>query len=75
MDLTIPYTFYPTALPHRLAWLFFSLAVGGSLVVCLALAARKKTRLSLLLFFPLLIVLLFVSMLGSGLVMFFIHDH
>jgi len=75
MDLTIPYTFYPTALPHWLAWVLFSLAVGGSLVVCLALAVRKKTRLSLLLFFPLLIVLLFVSMVGSGIVMFFISDH
>ena len=75
MDLTIPYTFYPTALPHRLAWVLFSLAVGGSLLVCVALAANKKTRLSLLLFFPLLIVLLFVSMVCSGAIVFFMHDH
>lgn len=75
MDLTIPYTFYPTALPHRLAWVLFSLAVGGSLVVCGALAANKKTRLALLLFFPLLTVLLLVSMVCSGAIMFFLHNH
>ena len=74
MDLTIPYTFYPTALPHRLAWLLFSLAVGGSLAVCLMIAAYKKPRLAFLLFFPLLLVLLVVSMVVSSVIMFFIHN-
>ena len=27
MDLTIPYTFYPSALPHWIAWVLFSLAI------------------------------------------------
>ncbi len=29
MDLTIPYTFYPSALPHWLAWVLFSAAILG----------------------------------------------
>jgi hypothetical protein len=29
MDLTIPYTFYPLALPHWIAWLLFLLAMAG----------------------------------------------
>ena len=27
MDLTVPYTFYPTALPHWIAWMLFLLAM------------------------------------------------
>jgi hypothetical protein len=32
MDLTVPYTFYPLALPHWIAWTLFALAVlcGGA---------------------------------------------
>jgi hypothetical protein len=31
MDLTIPYTFYPVALPHWIAWaLFLAAVVGGA---------------------------------------------
>ena len=74
MDLTIPYTFYPSALPHRLAWVLFSLAVGGSLIVCVAIAADKKTRLSVLLFFPLLVAFLIVSIVCSVVIMFFTHN-
>jgi hypothetical protein len=33
MDLTIPYTFYPVALPHWIAWTLFTVAIlgGGAL--------------------------------------------
>jgi hypothetical protein len=32
MDLTVPYTFYPLALPHWIAWTLFALAMlcGGA---------------------------------------------
>ena len=30
MDLTIPYTFYPIALPHWIAWVFFSAVLLGA---------------------------------------------
>jgi hypothetical protein len=29
MDLTVPYTFYPLALPHWIAWTLFLLAMLG----------------------------------------------
>ena len=29
MDLTVPYTFYPVALPHWIAWTLFGLAILG----------------------------------------------
>jgi hypothetical protein len=33
MDLTIPYTFYPLALPHWIAWTLFLIAMlAGSAV-------------------------------------------
>ena len=74
MDLTIPYTLYPSALPHWLAWVLASLALGGSVMVCVKIAANKKRRLSLFLFFPLLVFFLIVSAGCSVVVMFFIHD-
>lgn len=33
MDLTIPYTFYPLALPHWIAWILFLLAMLGGAAV------------------------------------------
>jgi len=33
VDLTIPYTFYPIALPHWIAWGLFLAAVAGGLAV------------------------------------------
>ena len=74
MELTIPYTLYPYALPHWLAWVLFSLSIGGSFIVSVMITARKKTRLSVLLFFPLLAVSLIVSIVCSVAIMFFIHD-
>ena len=32
MELTIPYTFYPTALPHWIAWVLFLCAIVGGTV-------------------------------------------
>jgi hypothetical protein len=29
MDLTVPYTFYPFALPHWIAWTLFGIAILG----------------------------------------------
>jgi hypothetical protein len=33
MDLTIPYTFYPIALPHSIAWTLFLIALVGGVIV------------------------------------------
>ena len=41
MDLTVPYTFYPIALPHRIAWLLFLLALSGGLALGVARGLRS----------------------------------
>lgn len=33
MDLTIPYTFYPIALPHWIAWVLFSV-IASMIITC-----------------------------------------
>jgi len=40
MDLTIPYTFYPIALPHWIAWIFFSAVLLGAAMAAV-LGARR----------------------------------
>ena len=40
MDLTIPYTFYPVALPHWIAWTLFILAIVGGVAIGFMQGAR-----------------------------------
>ena len=40
MDLTLPYTFYPVALPHWIAWTLFTLAILGGLAIGLSQRSR-----------------------------------
>jgi hypothetical protein len=75
MDLTIPYTLYPSALPHGVAWGLFALAVAGSLAASVAVARVKRWWLGLLLFIPVLVGLLLATVLCSVVIMFFFHDH
>jgi hypothetical protein len=74
MDLTIPYTFYPSALPHGLAWGLFGLAVLGALVTSFGVARVKKPWVGLLLFVPILLGLLIATVPCSIVIMFFLHD-
>ena len=74
MDLTIPYTFYPTALPHVLAWGLFGLAVLGALVTSFGVARVKRPWVGLLLFVPVLLGLLIATVVCSIVIMFFQHD-
>jgi len=74
MDLTIPYAFYPSALPHGLAWGLFGIAVLGALAISFAVARGKRLWVGLLLFVPLLLGLLIVTILCSMVITFFIHD-
>jgi hypothetical protein len=74
MDLTIPYTFYPSALPHGLAWGLYGLAVVGALAISFTIARDKKLWIGLLLFVPLLLGLLIVTIVCSMVITFFIHD-
>jgi hypothetical protein len=41
VDLTIPYTFYPIALPGWIAWVLFLIALLGSIFIG-AIRARRR---------------------------------
>ena len=74
MDLTIPYTFYPTALPHWLAWNLFGVALLGALTAAVVVARVKRLWVGVLVFFPILFGLLVVTIIASMVLTFFIHD-
>lgn len=74
MDLTLPYTLYPTVLPHTISWLLFILAVIATLLTTGFMKKQRHLGLRILLFFPVLIGYLFVSMLCGMVITFFIHD-
>ena len=74
MDLTIPYTFYPSALPHRLAWVLFGVALLGALAASVVVARVKRPWVGVLVFFPILLGLLVVTVIASMVLTFFIHD-
>lgn len=74
MDLTIPYTFYPLALPHWVAWALFLTAVVGG-VTAGALRWRDRGWLpGLSAGVASLVGLLALSMVASMLIAFFVHD-
>jgi len=74
MDLTIPYTFYPTALPHQIAWLLFCMAITASVVTCTVIGKTTRVWIGLVTFIPILIGLLMLTMFFSMVITFFIHD-
>ena len=74
MDLTIPYTFYPSALPRWLAWNLFGVALLGALAVSIVVARVKRLWAGVLVFFPILLGLLVVTIIVSMVLTFFIHD-
>ena len=74
MDLTIPYTFYPTALPHWLAWNLFGVALLGALTAAVVVARVKRLWVGVLVFFPILLGLLVITIVASMVLTFFIHD-
>jgi hypothetical protein len=74
MDLTVPYTFYPIALPHWIAWTLFSLAVLGGVLVGIA-GGRGGSRLRAILTGVLGGVgFLAATIIASMIITFFVHD-
>lgn len=74
MDLTIPYTFYPVALPHWIAWTLFILAIlGGG-----ATGFSKQSRYGWIRATGVAIVstlgFLVVTVVASMVITFFVHD-
>jgi len=74
MDLTVPYTFYPTALPHWIAWTLFSVAVAGG-VGAAVIQVRRRGRVRGVLVGAISGAgLLIATMIASMVITFFLHD-
>ena len=74
MDLTIPYTFYPVALPHWIAWTLFLLAIAGGIVGGIARGRTRGWANGLGTGLVGVAGLLFATMLASMVITFFVHD-
>ena len=74
MDLTIPYTFYPLALPHWIAWTLFLAAMLGGLAVGLARGMAQDWTRGLRAGLLAGIAFLVATMLASMVITFFVHD-
>lgn len=74
MDLTVPYTFYPIALPHWMAWVLFLLAMLGGAAVGMARGLRRGwfrgAWAAVLGAFGFLVATMVISMV----ITFFVHD-
>jgi len=74
MDLTIPYTFYPVALPHWIAWTLFLLAIAGGTIAGIARGRARGWVSGLSTGLIGAAGLLFATMIASMVITFFVHD-
>jgi len=74
MDLTVPYTFYPVALPHWIAWVLFLVAVLGGGAVGIVKTRRRGVRLGLWAGALGTLGFLAATMVASMVITFFVHD-
>lgn len=74
MDLTIPYTFYPIALPHWIAWTLFALAMTGGLLVGLSQRSRYGWPRAAGAAVVGMLGCLVVSVIASMVITFIVHD-
>lgn len=74
MDLTIPYTFYPFALPHWIAWMLFLLALVAGAGFGVLKGRRGGWRSGLGAGSIGVIGLLAASMILSMIISFLVHD-
>ena len=74
MDLTIPYTFYPLALPHWMAWALFLTVVAGGTAIGLIRGRSGGWGAGLRSGLFGGVALLAASMLASMVIAFFVHD-
>ena len=74
MDLTIPYTFYPVALPHWIAWTLFTLAILGGGVTGLSRRSRSGWLRATGVAIVSTVGCLFVTVVASMVITFFVHD-
>jgi hypothetical protein len=74
MDLTIPYTFYPIALPHSIAWTLFLIALVGGVIVGVLRGQGRGWLSGLGAGLAGLAGLLALSMVASMIITFFVPD-
>jgi formate-dependent nitrite reductase membrane component NrfD len=74
MDLTVPYTFYPLALPHWVAWTLFLASVTAGAVVGAAITWSRGWRAGLLMGSTYLVLFLVVTMGLAMIITLFVHD-
>lgn len=74
MELTIPYTFYPVALPHWIAWTLFIVAIVGGVTVGFMQAARLGWPRRVGAGIAGTIVCLLATVMASMVITFFLHD-
>ena len=74
MDLTVPYTFYPIALPHWIAWTLFLLAMLGGAAVGVAHGVGRGWLRAILMGVFGAVGFLAGTMIASMVITFLVHD-
>lgn len=74
MDLTLPYTFYPLALPHWIAWTLFLSAILSGASVGIVQVVRRGWPRGLRAGALGTVGFLVVTMVASMVITFFVHD-
>ena len=74
MDLTLPYTFYPIALPHWIAWTLFGLALLGGGAIGVGRGLGRGWLHGILAGVWGTIGCLAATMLASMVITFLVHD-
>jgi hypothetical protein len=74
MDLTVPYTFYPLALPHWIAWTLFLFAMLGGAAVGMLRGRRRGWLRGILAGMVGAVGFLAATMIASMVITFFVHD-
>ena len=74
MTLTIPYTFYPTALPHWIAWALFVSALAGGVAVAITRGQKRGWVSGAVAGFVSGAGFLLATMIVSMMITFFTHD-
>ncbi|HVD32240.1 MAG TPA: hypothetical protein VNC19_01590 [Gemmatimonadales bacterium] len=74
MDLTVPYTFYPLALPHWIAWTLFLFAMLGGAAVGMVRGRGRDWLSGILAGVVGTIGFLAATMIASMVITFFVHD-
>lgn len=74
MDLTLPYTFYPLALPHWIAWTLFLSAILSGAGVGIVQVVRRGWPRGLRAGALGTVGFLAVTMVASMVITFFVHD-